>query len=630
MISQEDRLGILHAPGTDLALVRFSAQEGVNQLGQIDLECLEEKGGVDFTDLLGRNVTVEMRTIDPGHPPRFYDGLLTEARESAVLWGGQGYLLTLRPWLWLLGLRRTQRIFHRQSVPEILETIFAEYGHGCDSRLQGSYPELEYTVQYAETDLDFVTRMMALAGINYCFLHAQGAHELVLFDDVDSLPLVPGKTRKLRRTDRQYRETKEHLHSWRAERRVTTGRVSLVDYNFKAPRAAMDAEQAAGAGHAHDDLEQFLFPGGYPDQGQGKTLAETRLRQMTSADGHHFAQGDCAGLGAGMRVGLKGHPDSAIDGKTYVVLDARHEYVAEGYRSGTEAVTERDSYQGHYEFVESTRPVAPPLAPAAPRVQGPQTAVVVGEGEIDCDEYGRILVRFHWDREDAKSMRCRVAQMWAGKNWGGIVIPRIGMEVLVEFLNGDPSQPLVTGCVYNADNTPPFELPGAGQVSGMKSNSTPGGGGYNELVFDDSKGKEEMRLHAQYDLNAKVLHNQKWDIDNDCATTVGANDSLDVGKDRNTTIGDKDTLDVGTNRSTAIGDKDTLNVGKTLEITAGQKITLKVGMSTITMEASKITLESLSIEVKASMEFKSTAGAKSEHAAGAVFDIKGALVKINS
>ncbi len=614
MISQEDRLGILHAPGTDLALVRFSAQEGVNQVGQITLECLDEMGGVDFTDLLGRNITVEMRTIDAGHASRFYDGLLTDARDSAVLWGGQGYQLTLRPWLWLLGLRRNQRIFHRQTVPQILEAIFADYGYGCDNRLQASYPELEYTVQYAETDLDFAIRMMATAGINYTFVHTQGSHELTLFDDVDSLPMVPGKARQVLHTDRQYRETKEHLHSWRAERRVAGGRVSLVDYNFKTPRAAMDAEQVAGAGHAHDDLESFLFPGGYLDQGAGKTLAETRLKQMISTDGHHFAQGDCAGLAAGMRMALSGHPNPEIDGKTYVVLDAKHEYIAEGYRSGTEAVSERDSYQGQYEFVDSTRPVAPSLIPVPPRVQGPQTAIVVGQGEIDCDEYGRILVRFHWDRDDAKSMRCRVAQMSAGKNWGGIVIPRIGMEVLVEFLNGDPSQPLVTGCVYNEDNKPPFDLPGAGQVMGMKTNSTPGGDGYNELALDDTKGNEEMRLHAQYNLNAKVLHDQAWQIDNNCSTTVGVNDANNIGKDR----------------TTEIGKTDTLEIGETLEITAGQKITLKVGSSTLTMTPNKITLESPTIEIKASMEFKSGAGMLSEHKAGAIFDIKGALVKINT
>lgn len=623
MISQKDRLGIVHAPGTDLVLVRFSGAEAINTIGHFEVECLSEQGGVDFSKLLGRNVSLEMKVIDPTHPQRHFDGLLTDARETALLWGGMGYTLVLRPWIWLLGLRRNQKIFHNKTAPQIIEAIFGDYGQPHENLLQRDYPVLEYTVQYAETDLDFVTRLMAMFGINYCVLHGKGTHKVVLFDDVDSLPEVVGGSRPLRQTDRQYRDVTEHLQDWTAERRMTTGRVSMVDYNFKSPRSAMNAEMAAPAGHAHDDLESFLFPGGYPDQGNGKTLAEQRLQQLTAPDGHYFATGDCLGLGPGLRTGLRGHPRQELNDKTYVVLATQHEYMAEGYRSGAAAAAARDSYQARYEFSDATRPVAPSVTEAtAPRIHGPQTAIVVGSGEIDCDEFGRILVKFHWDRDNAHSMRCRVAQPWAGKSWGGIVIPRVGMEVIVEFLGGDASAPIVTGCVYNKENMPPFGLPGAGQVMGFKSNSTPGGGGYNELVFDDSKGKEEMRLHAQYDLNAKVLHDQTWKILNNSSTTINVNDTQAVGKDRS--------VKVGQHRKTEIGQTDKLDVGQTLTITAGQKITLQVGMSKIEMDTSSITLQAPTIEVKATMEFKSSAGLSSEHKAGALFDIKGALVKINS
>lgn len=623
MISQDGRLGILHAPGTDLVLVRFSGAEAVNMVGEIEVECLSEQGDVDFTPVLGRNVTVEMDTIDPSHPSRFFDGLLTEARETKVLWGGMGYRLVLRPWLWLLGLRKNQRIFHNQTAPQIIKQILSEYGHPHENLLQRDYPVIEYMVQYAESDLDFVTRLMAMYGINQTVRHEKSNHTVVLFDEVDALPEVVGGSRPLRQTDRQYRDDAEHLQDWTGERRMTTGRVSLVDYNFKTPTKAMDAEQAEGAGYAHDDIESFIFPGGYPDQDEGKTLAKTRLKQMTAADGHFFASGDCLGLAPGMRMGLSGHDRPEMNGKNFVVLAATHDYMAEGYRTGGGESAARDSYQARYQFAEVTHPVAPsPSAAITPRMHGPQTAMVVGEGEIDCDEYGRILVQFHWDREAAKSMRCRVAQIWAGKNWGGIVIPRVGMEVIVEFLGGDPSQPIVTGCVYNDDNMPPFDLPGAGQIMGMKSNSTPGGGGYNELVFDDSQGKEELRIHAQYDLNAKVLHDQLWEVLNNRTTIINVDDSLTVGEDRS--------VQIGKDRDTQIGKNDTLEVGQTLEITAGQKIVLKVGMSKIEMDASSITLHSPTVEVKASMQFKSNAGMASEHKAGAMFDIKGALVKINS
>ncbi len=630
MISQNDRLGSLHAPGTDLVLVRFSGSEAVNTLGQIEVECLSEKGNIDFSKVLGRNVGIEMRTIDPGHPRRHIDGLLTEARELGVLWGGWGYVLTLRPWLWLLSLRQNQKIFHNKTAPQIIEEVFAEYGHPHENLLQREYPVLEYTVQYAETDLDFVIRMMAMFGINHTVKHEKGSHKVVLFDDADSLPEVPGGKRTVRQTDRQYRDSAEHLQDWSAERRMTTGRVALVDYNFKTPRSAMDAERGAGTKHAHGDLEAFIFPGGYPDQSKGKTLAETRLKQMAASDGHYYAKGDCLGLGPGLRMGLTGHDRSDLNSKTYVVVATEHHYVAEGYRSGGGEATTSDSYRANYAFVESTHPIAPPAAPAvAPRMHGPQTAMVVGSGEIDCDEYGRILVEFHWDREGAQSMRCRVAQLWAGKNWGGIVVPRVGMEVIVEFLGGDPSQPIVTGCVYNNDNMPPFELPGAGQVMGVKSNSTPGGGGYNELVFDDSKGKEEWRLHAQYDLNAKVLHDQNWEVQNNRTTKVKVDDKLEVGKKRDVKVGDDRKTEIAMNDKLGVGLDLKIDVGMELKITAGNKITLQVGSSKIEMSKDKISLSAPTVEVKAAMEYKSSAGAKSEHKAGGLFDIQGALVKIN-
>ncbi len=607
MISQDDRLGILHAKGTDLVLVRFAGTEAVNTLGEIEVECLSEKGNVDFTPILGRNVSIEMKTIDPGHPPRFFDGLLTEARETHLLWGGTGYILVLRPWIWLLGLRRNQKIFHQMTAPQIIESIFAAYGHTYENKLQRDYPQLEYTVQYAETDLDFVNRLMSMFGISFVVLHDESNHKVVLFDNPDSLPKVVGGKRPLRQTDRQYRDTGEHLQDWASERRMTTGRVSMLDYNFKKSRSAMDAEQSGNAGYSHDDLESFIFPGGYPEQGDGKTLSETRIKQLLAPDGHYFAEGDCLGLGPGLRTGLSGHENAELNSKTYFVLSTTHDYTAEGYRSGSGTTAQADSYHARYEFADVTAPVAPPMTTATtPLMHGPQTATVVGEGEVDCDEFGRILVKFHWDREGANSMRCRVAQIWAGKNWGGIVIPRVGMEVIVEFIGGDPSHPIVTGCVYNDENMPPFELPGAGQIMGMKSNTTPGGGGYNELVFDDSAGDEEFRIHAQYNLNAKVLNDQSWEIINDSE------------------------LKVGNNRDTQIGNNDSLEVGQTLSIKAGQKITLEVGMSKIVMDGSSITLQSPTIEVKASMQFKSTAGITSEHKAAAIFDIKGGLVKINS
>ena len=242
-----------------------------------------------------------------------------------------------------------------------------------------------------------------------------------------------------------------------------------------------------------------------------------------------------------------------------------------------------------------------------PFVHGPQTARVVGpQGEdIHCDEFGRILVHFHWDRESDNSMWCRVAQVWAGRNWGGVFIPRIGMEVVVEFLEGDPDQPLVVGCVYNGDNKPPFQLPGNKNINGWKSNSTIGGDGYNELVFDDTKGKELVRAHAQFDLD----------------TTVENDERRTVHHDRTTTIDNDETHKVGQDRKTSIGKNDKLNVGDTLTIEAGKKITLKVGGSEIVIDGQSITVKALHVGTKGTVTAK--------HEAAGMLTVKGGMVLIN-
>jgi len=628
MISQKNRLGVFHPPDntdtgptTGLALMRFTGHEAVNDLFEFEVECLSSTAGIDFDALLGRNASVRLGTTDPAHPERYFDGLLTEARWLGPVEGGHGYTLTLRPWLWVLGLRQNQRIFHNMTAPDILAAIFGEYGFDHVSNLQSTYPEMEYTVQFQETDLEFAQRLMSMYAISYHFRHELHGHTLVLFDETESLPDVPGQSRPYRVTDRQYRFPGEHLHDWVSGRQMTTGRVTMTDYNFTAPTAAMLTERSIGSGYENGDVESFVFPGRYPDKLAGDTLAQTRANQANRDDMLHSAAGDCAGLMAGMRVTITDHPETMINDKTYVALSCEHSYVTEGYRTGGGAPAEESSYEGKYRFRLADKPVVPAAAPVAPRVQGPQTAIVTGNGEIDCDHYGRILVRFHWDREGANSMRCRVAQIWAGNGWGGLAVPRVGMEVVVEFIDGDPARPLVVGCVYNADNMPPFDVNDGGKTMGMRSNSTPNGGGYNEIAFDDTAGEEEMRLHAQYDLNAEILNDQTWHVFNDQTTNID--------NDSKTEIGNDETQTVGNNREASVGTNDSLEVGDNLTVTAGSKITLKVGMSSITMDSSSITLKAPTVEVKATQQFKSSSGITSEHKAGGTMVIKGTLVQIN-
>ena len=624
MVSQQNRLGAFVPPdGTDkLALLGFSGTEAVNELYAFEVKCLNPRADIDPEKLLGRNASVRLNTIDKAHPPRHFDGLVTDIACEGRAEGGQVCTLTLRPWLWLLSLRQNQRIFHNKTAPEILTEIFQDYGFPFKSDLEAGYPTLEYTVQFQESDLDFVRRMMSEFGISFRFAHARHAHELILFDETSSLPMVEGGSRPYRMTSKQHRDKTEHLHDWTAGRKMTTGKVSMVDYNFTDPKQAMGTDESQGSGYAMGEIESFIYPGRYPDKTEGDAITRMRVQQMAQGDGRHRAEGDCASFMPGQRVTIKDHPDGSIKDKTFAVLSCRHNYVSEGYRSGSGGGGEGDSYTGSYEFMDADRQIRPGPAAARPHITGPMTALVVGEGEIDTDWYGRILLRFWWDIEGAHSMRCRVVQSWAGSNWGSMVIPRVGMEVLVEFLNGDPSYPVVIGCVYNNENLPPYDLPGEKNQTGMKSNSTPGGGGYTEFTFDDTKGKAEVRLHAQYDFNAVVLNNTSW--------TTHVDQSLTVGQDLASTVGRDENRTVGRHRETEIGETDTLDVGDTLKITAGNEIVLKVGMCSITMTTDRITLKAPTVEIKAMQQFSSTAGMNSEHKAGMMFDIKGAMVKINS
>jgi type VI secretion system secreted protein VgrG len=327
MISQKNRLGVFHPPDntTDgLALMRFTGHEAVNDLFEIEVECLSTTASIDFDPLLGRNASVRLNTIDPAHPERYFDGLLTEARWLGPVEEGHGYTLTLRPWLWVLGLRQNQRIFHNMTAPDILAAIFGEYGFDHVSDLQRSYPEIEYTVQFQESDLEFAQRLMSMYAISYYFRHELHGHTLVLFDEAESLPEVPGRTRPFRITEGQYRAPGEHLYDWVSGRRMTTGRVTMTDYNFTTPTAAMLAERSIGSGYENGDVESFVFPGRYPDKGSGETLAQSRVDQAGKDDMLHSARGDCASLTAGMRVTVTDHPEDAINDKTYVTLSCEH------------------------------------------------------------------------------------------------------------------------------------------------------------------------------------------------------------------------------------------------------------------------------------------------------------------
>lgn len=559
-LRQAERLGRLTTvlgPDT-LVLLRFDGTDYLNELFEYRVEALSARNDLDFDALVGTHATV---TVEGREGDRFFDGIVTQARWAGVGENGHRYDLILRPWFWLAGRRRNQRIFHNKTVVQIIQELLADYADlgdpALDVALTGDYPVLEYTVQYRESDLAFARRQMERHGITFHFRHADGSHTLVLTDDVASHEAVGARPYKAYDGHHQYDQ--EHFWEWAPERNLTTGAMRLTDYNFKTPMASMEVDRVGDAAYAQGKIESFDYPGDYLDRGQGRGVVGTRTLQERGADRRHRAVGDCVSFGAGMQVTLSGDPVPG-QGETYLCLAASYNFQSEAYGSG-DVSQEGYAFTGSWTLMPVSAPMSPPRRTFVPTVQGPQTAMVVGEGEIDCDEYGRILVRFHWDLNDAYSMRCRVSQNWAGAGWGGMVIPRIGMEVVVEFLEGDPDKPLVTGCVYNGKNTVPYALPANKTVSTFKSD-THEGSGYNEFRFEDQAGREEVFMHAQKDHNTVIENDESHTIGHDRAKSVGNDQSEAIGRDKSISVGNDHRETIGNDMYYDVGQNQQENYGR--------------------------------------------------------------------
>lgn len=544
---QKDRQGRLSTnlgPNT-LVLLRMDGTEGLSADFEWRVEALSTENGLDLEALLGTHATVE---IDHASGTRHFDGIVVEAVHRGPDENGWRYDLVLCPWLHVAGLRRNMRIFHNKTVIQIIEEVLGAYaGLGkphLDVQVTASYPTLEYTVQYGESDADFVRRQMERHGITWSWRHEANSHTLLLTDAAFSLPEVPGNIRPYFGVDGYNRQEEEHFKLWSSAQRITTGAVRLTEYNFKTPKAAQEVNQTGDAAHPYGDIESYDWPGDYLEQGEGRSVVARRIDADRGQAPRHRAEGDVITLGAGWRVTLGGDDVPGATGRTFLCLKATHHFRSQAYGSGGIGQDEQP-YTGAYVLTPDTTPYRPERRLTGPKVQGPETAVVVGEGEIDCDEHGRILVRFHWDLDAAHTMRVRVSQNWASKGWGGMVIPRIGMEVIVEHLRGDPDKPIVTGCVYNGKNTPPYELPKHKTRSTFKTD-THKGEGYNELRFEDEKGREDIHLHAQLDHSIKVLQHQTNRVDNTKVESIGRASLREVRLVDVHNIGMDMTVNVGT------------------------------------------------------------------------------------
>ncbi len=527
-LTQDQRVAKLNTPlgHNVLALSGFSANEGLSELFQISVEAVSEESAIDFDRAIGESCQIEYHIADG--KTRWFNGVLTEARAGGQSQDLFGYSLVLRPWFWLLAHRSDCRIFLNKTVLEIIRDVFgrAGFSNEYEARTQEEYSPIPYCVQYRETDFAFVSRVMEENGIYYYFEHIEGHHKLVLADGAGSHgpnPIDPVLAyRKGWRGDGD-----QCLYDWTSERRFSTGKIELNDYDYVQPSKMLIASRMAGAKYAKGDYEAYDYPGRYVEEARGEQLAKFRLQAEQCLDRRRYCDGYSPSLVPGTLVTVTDHPTgSEMENGSYLLTRCNHRFSGNEYRSSGGQYDVATVYRGAYELLPVDVPFRAFPSTPRPKIYGIQTAKVVGKRgeeseEISTDEYGRIWVQFPWNRDEQISCPVRVAQRWAGQRWGEIFLPRVGMEVVVEYLEGDPDYPLAVGCVYNGDNKVPYDLPSQKTIAGWKSQSTKGGDGYNELIFEDKKGREQIRVHAQNALNVDVLGSETRTIGGDLTTTVG-------------------------------------------------------------------------------------------------------------
>lgn len=528
--TQDNRLLILDTPlGKDVLLLQeLTGEEGISRLFTYELNLLaHENDSVVFSDIVGQKITITLSRPDgtsrylSGYVSRFTQGATDDRMFTH-------YHAQVVPWLWFLTRQADCRIFQNMAVPDIISQVFNLFDFK-DFRLslKNTYPQLEYCVQYRETSFNFVSRLMEEFGIFYYFDHStEGKHTMVLADQSSTLPACPSSPISY---DTQVGGIydPEAISDWHVGQEVRTGKYTVTDYNFITPSTSLLANDPTVVQlSASQPLELFDYPGLHTTKDQGDTVAKTRMQEEEAGYMVVQAASNCRAVMSGYSFVLKNHY-RGDQNTNYVVTEVRH-YATAGQTYTTAGTQGGEVYSNNLTCIPASVTYRPPRVTPKPFVQGPQPALVVGKAgeEIWVDKYGRVIVQFYWDRlgkqNENSSCWIRTSQPWAGGNWGAMWIPRIGQEVLVSFLEGDPDRPVITGRVYNANQMPPYTLPDYQTRSTFMSRTSKGGGAsnYNELRFEDLKGKEQIFMNAEMDMDLRV--------EKDSREFIGANRHLVV------------------------------------------------------------------------------------------------------
>jgi type VI secretion system secreted protein VgrG len=594
-------------PKGQLLVHRVHATEALGRLFQYDLDLFSPDPGLKLEDLTGDKMTVEISTPEG---PRYFNGIVASISQGAAAGRYTRYHLTLRPFFWLLTRASDSRIYKKSSVPDIIKEVFGRLGIGqVDDKLQTGYLAREYTVQYRESYFDFLSRLMEEEGIYYWFKHEKDNHTMVLCDDRASHKAVPGYE-KLPFIDPRTNESprEEHFSEWKVAHEVVTGAYAVNDFDFEVPGADLQSKASQPLEHKHASLEQYDPLAGYVDAvdagkdgdehrtDRGELFARVRLQELQARHDRGNARSNARGLHAGALFELTRHPRDDQN-RELLVIGAEYKLFQPGFDAASstgrdnakdgEKPEDEPMFQARYFIQPGKTPFRPERSTPRPLMQGPHTATVIGEGEIWTDKYGRIKVHFPWDREDAEGCWLRVAQAWAGAGWGALHIPRVGQEVIVQFMEGDVNRPIVMGSLYNGKNAPPFGQPGDATRSGLLTRSSSGGSAdtANELSFEDKAGEEQIKIHAEKNMDTEVENDQTLlvgnnrtnTIDNDQSEEVKGHKKIKVHKTHTEDIGESMSLRVNKDVEENIGGGRTIEIGSDFNENIGGKQGVTVG-----------------------------------------------------
>lgn len=649
--TQDGRHLAIHTPlGKDHLLIeRISGSEGLSRLFSYEVHLVHEELDpgfrptvVDPASIIGSGVAVTLQQKDGTQ--REIAGIVNEFSQGERNARFSFYQARIVPHVWVLTQRVQSRIFQDITVPDILKQVLQ--GFSVEWQIMGSTNKRNYCVQYRETDWSFACRLMEEEGFYYFFEHGEGRHKLVVANsplshpDCPSKPVIPYRTELTEETD----DPETCIITWNKNYKLQTGKVTMRDYNFQLPTTRHEhTEQSVFPAGDSSLLELYDYPGGYArkydgiersgaeQSGELAKVAEDKLASVKTRIESLDARvkvisgiGDCAAMTAGHTFSLINHPEPA-DNLKYVITEVSLDAEQSPTYLSDEPV-ER-SYRNTFTCIKhgsGAPPFRPPRDTPKPMIQGSQTAVVVGPPgeEIFTDKYGRVKVQFHWDREGQVNARSscwvRVAQGWAGHKWGSFFLPRVGMEVVVNFIEGDPDQPLITGCVYNPLAMPPYTLPDEKTKSTIKSDSSKGGGGFNEFRFEDKKGSEQVFIHAEKNKDVRVKNDslafvgrdRHIIVQNEKLELVRRDKHLKVNGDHNEKADGSISVNAGIDIDEKAGVKFAVEAGTEIHLKSGTTVTIETGASlTLKVGGNFININAAGIFIKGTMVMLNSGGA---------------------